>query len=141
MGAIKKISLIVSRSDIVNVISEILYLECVEPVEPELTLDPPELTSLVKREVMELDAYGANRDSITLLATQYTYSLIGWLPAQSEYALASVLSGFACSWVVEDPHPTDYENIPVLLKAPQLFGKLRSGGRRVFDPLTKIQTY
>ena len=141
MGAMKKISLIVSRSDIVNVISELLYLECVEPIEPELTLDPPELTPLVKREVMELDAYGANKDSITLLATQYTYSLTGWLPAQSEYALASVLSGFTCSWVVEDPHPNDYENIPVLIKVPQLFGKLRSGGRRVFDPLTKIQTY
>jgi vacuolar-type H+-ATPase subunit I/STV1 len=136
----KKISLIVSHSDIVNVISELMYLACVEPLEPELTLDPPELTELLRREVMELDAYEANRESITLLATQYTYTLIGWMPEQCESELSASLSQFACSWAIEDPFPYNYDEIPVLLKHPQFFGKLRSGGRRVFEPLSKMHS-
>jgi len=140
MGAIKKLSLIVSHSDIVNVISELMYLECLEPFEPELILDPPELTGLVRREVMELDVYEANISGITLLATQYTYTLVGWLPEQYESELTSVLSGYTCSWLIEDPFPYDYDNIPVLIKYPQLFGKLRSGGRRVFEPLSKTHS-
>ena len=140
MGAIKKLSLIVAHSDIVNVISELMYLECLEPLEPELVLDPPELTGLVRREVMELDAYEANIPGITLLATQYTYTLVGWLPEQYVSELTSVLSGFTCSWLIEDPFPYDYDNIPVLIKYPQFFGTLRSGGRRVFEPLSKTHS-
>jgi len=140
MGAIKKLSLIVSHSDIVNVISELMYLECLEPFEPELILDPPELSGLVRREVMELDVYEANISSITLLATQYTYTLVGWLPEEYEYELTSLLSGYTCSWLIEDPFPYDYDNIPVLIKYPQLFGKLRSGGRKVFEPLSKTRS-
>jgi len=137
MGAMKKLSLIISHSDIVNVISQLMYLECLEPIEPELVLDPPELTGLIRREVMELDDFEANIASITLLATQYTYILAGWLPDEYEHELTSVLSGFTCSWLIEDPFPYDYDNIPVVIKYPQLFGKLRSGGRRVFEPLSK----
>ena len=137
MAAMRKLSLIVSHSDIVNVLSELMYMACVEPIEPEITLDPAELTDLISREVMELDAYEANIDSIVLLATQYTYTLIGWLPDQYEAELASVLSGFTCSWAIEDPYPYSIDDIPVLLKYPQFFGKLRSGGRRVFEPLSK----
>jgi len=137
MSGMKKLNLIVSHSDIVNVISELIILECVEPVEPELTLDPPELTDLVKREVMELDVYEANKENIVLLSTQYTYTLIGWMPAEFEQTLATVLSGLTCSWTIDDPMPYEYDYIPVYIKHPQLFGKLRSGGRRVFEPLSK----
>ena len=140
MGAIKKLSLIVSHSEIVDLLSELMYLECLEPFEPELVLDPPELTDLVRREVMELDVYEANIASVTLLATQYTYTLTGWLPEEYEYELTSLLSGYTCSWLIEDPFPYDYDNIPVLIKYPQLFGKLRSGGRRVFEPLSKMHS-
>jgi hypothetical protein len=49
------------------------------------------------------------------------------------------LSRFICSWSSEDPHPYNYDEIPVIVKYPQVFGKLRSGGRRVFEPLAKRQ--
>ena len=140
MGAMKKLSLIISHSDIVNVISELMYLECVEPMEPVLTLDPPELTDLIKREVMELDIYEANKDSLMLIATQYTYTLMGWVPDEFVSELNSLFQEFSCSWVFEDPHPYDYDSIPVYIKHPQLFGKLRSGGRKVFEPLAKRLT-
>jgi len=135
MPGMKKISLIVSHSDIVNIISELIYLECMEPIEPEVTLEPPELTDLLKREVMDLDAYDANKENITLLATQYTYTMNGWVPDEFEQELSSVLSGFTCSWIFT--YPSENDDIPVYIKHPQLFGKLRSGGRRVFEPLSK----
>jgi len=137
VGGMKKLSLIVAHSDMVNILFELIDLECVEPIEPELTMDPPELTDLIKREVMDLESYEANKESLLLLATQYTYTLMGWVPAEFEPELASVLSGFTCSWSFDDPFPYDYDDIPVYIKYPQLFGKLRSGGRRVFEPLSK----
>ena len=137
MGGMKKLCLIIAHSDIVNVISELIDLECVEPIEPELTMDPPELTDLVKREVMELDDFESNKESLLLLATQYTYTLTGWMPAECEADLTAALSGFTCSWTIDDPFPYDYDNIPVYIKYPQVFGKFRSGGRRVFEPLSK----
>jgi len=137
VAGMKKLCLIIAQSDIVNVISELIDLECVEPIETELTLDPPELTDLVKREVMELDGYEANREGISLLATQYTYTLTGWIPADCEPEFTAALSGFICSWTIDDPFPYDYDEIPVHVKYPQVFGKFRSGGRRVFEPLTK----
>jgi len=133
----KKLSLIVSHSDIVNVISELIDLECFEPIEPEITLDPPELTDLLRRETMELDVYEANKDYMVLLATQYTYTMIGWVPEHFEPELVTMLSSFTCSWFFEDPKSDDYDDIPIYMKQPQLFGKLRSGGRRVFEPLSK----
>jgi len=135
MAGMKKLNLIVSHTDIVSVISELIILECVEPLEPEVTLDPPELTDLVKRYVMELDVYEANKDSISLLTTQYTYTLVGWMPEEFEAELTAVLSGLTCSWIIEEPE--DYDDVPIHIKHPQLFGKLRSGGRRVFEPLSK----
>jgi len=137
MAGMKKLSIIIAHPDIVSIISELIILECVEPIVPEISLDPPELTELVRREVMELDDYDANKESITLLATQYTYTLVGWIPAEYESELSSILSEFEVAWVFEDPHPYDYDDIPVHIKYPQLFGKLRSGGRRVFEPLAK----
>ena len=137
MAGMKKLSIIIAHSDIVSIISELIILECVEPIEPELTLEPPELTDLVRREIMDLDDYDANKESIVLLATQYTYTLVGWMPAEYESELSAILSEFQCSWAAEDPYPYDYDSIPVHIKYPQVFGKLRSGGRRVFEPLSK----
>ena len=137
MAGMKKLNLIIAHSDIVSVISELIDLECVEPLEPELTLEPPGINDLIKVESMELDAFEASRDSITLLSTQFTYILTGWIPADYEPDLITALSGFLCSWTLDDPFPYDYDNIPVQIKYPQVFGKMRSGGRRVFEPLTK----
>ena len=137
MGGMKKLSLIVSHSDIVNVISELILLECVEPIEPELTLDPPELTDLIRQEVMELDVYEANKDALPLLTTQYTYTIVAWMPSDHEPELTSVLSGFTCSWLIEEPLASENDDVPVYIKHPQLFGKIRSGGRKVFEPLSK----
>lgn len=138
MAHIRKLNLIIAQSDIVNVLSELIELECVEPTEPEVTLDPPELTDMLKREVMELDHYEANFDKITLLASQYTYYLTGYISSESEPHLVSMLSRFMCAWEITDLSAIDADNAPTIIKHPQLLGKIRSGGRRVFSPLAKV---
>jgi len=140
MGQIKKLTIIVAHSDIVNVLSEIIHLGCIEPITPDITLDPPELSDLVRREVMELEPYDANLDSIELLATQYTYILTGWLPVDFEPEVTAMLTGFTCAWEITDPGQHDHYDVPMLLKYPQLFGKIRSGGRKIFEPLIKMHT-
>jgi len=141
MGVMKKVSLIVSHSDIVNVISELIYLECFEPIEPEVSMDPPELSDLLKREVMDLDSYEANKEKITLLTTEYTYTLVGWMPAEFEHDLGLALSKLTCAWLVEDPHPESDELVPAYMKHPNLLGKFRSGGRSIFEPLAKKDSF
>lgn len=133
-GAMKKVSIIVLHSDIVNLINELLYLECFEPMIPEVTINSPELNNLVKQEAMELEYYEANLESITVLATHYTYTLVGWVPVELESELTSALSEIICECIIEDIPQVD---APIYIKHPQLFGKLRSGGRTVFEPLAK----
>jgi len=137
MSAMKKLTIIASQPDIVNVISELVYLSCFEPIEPIIELDPPDLTSLLIREEMDLEHYSANRESITVLASQYTYTIVGWVQAQNEEKIASMLSDFTCSYNFEDPSPEESFEVPTILKIPQLFGKKRSDGRNIFSPLGK----
>lgn len=137
MSSIKKLNLIVAHTDIVNVLSELIDLECVEPTEPDITLDPKELTDLLSREVMELEPYDANFDTITLLTTQYTYFFTGYVPIEFEEELNAKLSKFVCAWEIVSLSPVDADNAPFVLKYPQFFGKMRSGGRRIFTPLSK----
>jgi len=139
MAAMKKLSVIVSHSDIISLINELIYLECFEPMEPEVSVDLSDFIDHIQRETMDLDSYEANIESITLLATQYTYTLIGWMPAEFESELVSALSGLTCSWLVEDLQSDEIEYAPTYIKHPQLFGKLRSVGRSIFEPLAKRQ--
>ncbi|MDR2599013.1 MAG: hypothetical protein LBC73_01905 [Oscillospiraceae bacterium] len=140
MASMKKLNLIISHSDITDVINELMYLECFEPLEPEVKLEPPELAELVKREVMELESYEANFEEIVVFTTQYTYILAGWVPDDYERDLTISLSKFICAWDLENPNPDNYD-VPILLNYPWLFGKFRSGGRNVFEPLVKAQLY
>jgi vacuolar-type H+-ATPase subunit I/STV1 len=137
MSTIRKLTIVVSHADIVNVISELMYLSCFEPTDPDITLDPPDLMDIFKREKIELENYSANMDNITVLASQYTYTLIGWVPAQHEPEIVSVLSGFTCSYDFNNPSSQDEDKVPTLLKFPKMLSKMRSGGQRIFTPLTK----
>lgn len=140
MSTIRKLTIIVTHADIVNVISELMYLSCFEPTIPNIELDPPDLATLFKHEEIELENYSANMERITVLASQYTYTLTGWVQTQQEPEISSVLSGFTCSFNFEDPSPADGDDVPALLKFPQVFGKMRSGGQRVFSPLAKLSS-
>ena len=137
MSAIRKLNIIVSHPDIVNIISELIYLSCFEPIEPDIEIDPPDLMTLFTREEIELENYSANKESIVVLSSQYTYTLIGWVQSIHEAEVSSMLSGFTCAFTFSDPSQANGDDVPIILKFPQMFGKMRSGGSRVFSPLAK----
>jgi len=134
-SGMKKINIIISHSEIVDLINELIALECLEPTEPDVTLEPVELTELLSHEEISLENYEANWNEITVIATQYTYTLCGWVPDQLLQKLTSALSNFTCAWEIEPPLPDELEYVPVYIKNPQLFGKFRSSGRKLFEPL------
>lgn len=51
-----------------------------------------------------------------LLDTEAVFLLEGWVPAESETALAQTLDGFTCAWETEAPAEADYPQVPVKLK-------------------------
>jgi len=136
-SGMRTITIIVSHSDFVDLLSTLISLECIEPFEPNVTLDPVELTDMISKEAFSLENFDANMDSIPLLATGYTYTLRAWLPDLFEEKILSVLSGLNCSWDIADPQPDEIDNMPVFAKRSQIFGKFRNSGRRHFAPLAK----
>lgn len=131
----KRITLIIARSDFEIVLRGLMQLGCVEITSPDELLIDPELRTIVKREVYMLDKFHANLDSIVLLATQHTLLLTGWISARSEPELAAHLSKFICAWETEAPDPDESQNVPVKLMLPKLFKVFHKGGGNLFNPL------
>ena len=51
-----------------------------------------------------------------LLATENVVLVDGWVPAESEAKLETVLSTFDCAWETEEPVEAEYPEVPVRLK-------------------------
>ena len=134
--SMKKLTLLIARKDIDNVLREMIQLGCVEVSEPDKLLEDPELASLVTRETYELDKFDANVERLVMLGTHYTLLLVGWTPLKSEPDLASLLSNHICAWELNDLSPGEKEIAPVKLRCPKFFRKFRLAGRREFEPLT-----
>jgi len=131
----KRLKLLIARSDFENVLKVLIAAGCVEVTDPD-DLNDNDLEGNVTREITELDKYKANQDSITLLGTQRTLLLSGWIPAQSEQELTSLLSEYICAWEIEDPSPDEPEKIPVKLKGPKIFWLFYKGAGKPFTPLS-----
>ena len=131
----KKISIVMARSGAESVMRELALLSCVEPSRPDEMPDFAEAGAEVSREVFKLDQINANRAAVVLFGTQHTLTLTGWLPSRLEPALVSMLSEHVCAWETEEPTPDELDLAPVKLILPGFLGKLRGGGRRLFDPL------
>ena len=51
-----------------------------------------------------------------LMGLDSTVVMQGWVPAEQEKELSSILESFGCAWETEDPDPEEYPDVPVLLK-------------------------
>jgi len=130
-----KIRLIVACTDFENVLHELILLGCVEITDPDEFWDNPELNGLAVRDIVTLEKYHANQNSIAILRTQYTVLLTGWIAVRSEVALAMQMSKFICAWEFEPPQPDGHDNVPVMLRWPKLFGVFYKDSGKTFDPL------
>ena len=51
-----------------------------------------------------------------LMGLDSTVVMQGWVPAEKEEELASILEGYGCAWETEEPDPSEYPDVPVQLK-------------------------
>ena len=51
-----------------------------------------------------------------LMGMDSTVIMQGWVPAEKEKELASLLENYGCAWETEDPSPDEYPDVPVQLK-------------------------
>jgi len=135
----KRVKLIIARTDLENVLQVLLRLCCVEVTEPDESPVDKELENLLSRETIDLSQYNANLQSITLLGTQYTLLLSGWATARAEQELVSRLSKLICAWEIEDPSPDERDKVPLFLKWPKITGFFYKGAGKQFNPLTSVQ--
>jgi len=130
-----KIRLIAAHTDFENVLHELILLGCVEITDPDELFRNPELGGLTTREIVTLDRFNANRDSIAVHKTQYTVLLTGWIAVRSEVAFSEQMSKFICAWEFESPQPNERDSVPVKLRWPKLFKAFNKDGRKEFNPL------
>jgi len=134
---VKMVRLIVARSEIDRFLKDLILLGCIEVFDPDYPPEEAVPAPFLRPVILDLDKLDANRDSLTLLGTEYTLILSGWLPARSEHALVTMLADYSCAWEIEAPTPENRESAPVVLSFPKFFGKLRLGGRRLLNPLER----
>ena len=136
---LKKTNLLFVRTELGEILRELVELGIIDVSEPSPLNDDPELVDSVKSEVIDLGPYGANRESITALGTDSTLYLTGWITAKSENPLAALASRHTCAWEFEDP-PTDaLDDVPVKLIRPSFLRRFYRGSRKLFSPLSSAQ--
>jgi hypothetical protein len=101
--------------------------------------DDPFFDSHLKTEVIDLEEYGANRDTLTLLATDSTMYITGWIWIKAELAFIEFVSNFICAWEVVTPTKEELSTAPIMLIRPQFLFGLYNGNRELFSLLCKIE--
>jgi len=136
---IRKLSLIVSRADMEIVLKNIIDMGALEATGFAEFTEGAQFAGQITRETMDLGAFGANKEQIELLGTEYTFILTGWISSKSEQALTAMLVDHTCAWEIEDPTPGEMADAPVVLLFPKFLRGIRGKGRRLFSPLTAMR--
>ena len=131
----KKLSILIIREELDAFLSELISLECVELTDVDDLPSNSELHAFVKREILDLIPYNANKESISALGTKYTINISGWVPSHCETGLIAILKRLTSAWELEDLSPNELDLAPVQLRCPWFFGKYRLAGRKLFSPL------
>ena len=129
----RKISILITRADFEKFIRELILFGCVD-IETSGDFPCAGLESLAERESVELVQYGANREHLSMLGTDYTLLITGWIPAKSVQNLLTILSGYVHAWDVQEPAPDEPGEAPVKLW-PKFLAKFYKGSRRLYTPL------
>ena len=134
-GKMKKINLIFARDELDPFLGELILLGVVDVLEPALLDEDPELSPAVRSEPVDLEHYGANRKTLTLLGTEYTLYLTGWFCEKSEDILVKMVAKHTCAWEIIDPTYEEQDSIPRKLLRPKFLHRFYKGSRKLFSPL------
>jgi len=138
-STIKKLHVIITREVLERFLIDFLTLGCAEISEALDLPDNSDLLPFVKRELVDLNSVGCDKDSLSVLGTKYTVMLTGWVPSRCEAELLPVLEEHGCAWDISEPMLGDLDIAPVELRFPWFFGKFRLAGRKAFTPLVVIE--
>lgn len=130
----KKIRILILRADFDKFIRELILFGCVDIEASDDLPEYSELDSLAERESVDLECYETSKERITVLGTDYTILLTGWIPVKSVQNLLTILSGYVHAWDIRDPSPDELDRVPAAIW-PKFLTKLRKGARPTFSPL------
>jgi len=135
----KKLSILVVREDLKNLLRELISLGLIQLTEPEEWHDASTPHGMVKREVIDITDYGANLDTLSALGTHFTIYFTGWIQSKSEPEMVKMLKNHTCAWCLGEPTPDEALLAPVELRFPQFLSKYRLAGRGLFAPLRSLR--
>ena len=133
---IKKVSILFMKKDLNAILSDLIEIEIMDVAEAALP-DDSDFDSHLKIETINIEEYDANREAITLLSSDYTYYLTGWIWIKAEQAFIELVSKYICAWEVINPTKEDLTKAPIMLVRPQFLFGLYKGGRELFSLLGK----
>ncbi|MCL2367220.1 MAG: hypothetical protein FWC75_09320 [Oscillospiraceae bacterium] len=131
----KKLSILVTRAQLEPFLQKLISLGCMEINEADDFPVHSELHGLTKREVLDLVDFGATQAQISVIGTQYTVFLTGFISSRLEADFTALVDEFMCAWQIEDLSLEDLDLAPVDLNHPWFFKKYRLSGRKLFDPI------
>ena len=134
---IKKVNLLFVRSELDAIVNELIDLELMDIDEPTIPADDEILSSALKTEYVDITEHDTNYESLTLLGTERTLYLTGWIWKKSEEQLVQMVSKYTCAWEIYDPTSEELKSAPIMLIRPKFLFGLYKGSRRLFYPLHK----
>ena len=134
---IKKVNLLFVRADLDAILSDLIALEIMDIDEPTIPADDSVLSISLKIEHIDITEHDANYDTLTLLGTERTLYLTGWIWKKSEEQIIEMAKKYTCAWEIYDPTSDELKNAPIMLIRPKFLFGLYRGSRRLFCPLHK----
>ena len=135
---IKKVNLLFVRAELEAIIRDLIALEIIDIDDPVIPEDDEILSSSLKLEQIDIKEHDTNYNFITLLGTEQTLYLTGWIWAKSQQEIIDMASKHTCAWEILDPTHEELKNAPIMLIRPRFLFGLYKGKRRLFYPLHKF---
>ena len=136
---IKKVSLLFIRSEWESILDDLVSLEIIDVDELEIPTEDHLLAQTLTTEIIDMEEFGTNYTSITLLGTENTLYLTGWIWKNSQQDFIDFASKYTCAWEIIDPTPEELQSAPIMLIRPKFLFGLYKGPRRLFTILSKVE--
>ena len=133
----RKLCVFIVRENADDILNDIIAMGCLEVIASEDLPPDSDLYDFARRELIDISAFDAGKDHISVLGTKYTQMLSGWVSPRAEPELSEILDKHLCAWEIRDPTEHEQELAPVELIFPWFFKTYRLAGRSLFSPLRK----
>ena len=130
------VNLLFPKDKLTSIINDAGALSVMDVSKPLLAINELDDSSLIKTETISLNECNVDLKELTVLATERTYYLTGWISRKSEQVFTEMISNHVCAWELTPPGPDELKNAPVILRRPKFLYGLYKGERPLFSPIT-----